>query len=382
MGKPENSRGKNYLLMFLGYANLLVMTIAAVAIGRSVLNTGAAPFLPAFLFGYMVVYCSMPLLVAVHEFGHATVAAAMGWRVAMIAAGPFALKFHPVRISLGTPALGSNLSGGTWPVPIAKGNWRWKWVAMSASGAMANFAIGATMFGISLAFTSHPIAKSICLSLGAISLVMGMTALVPFNGRSGLRSDGGSILDIVRGQDVRSRELSLKLFTQTNGGGRRRDWDIRAIKELEDLAAKSEKGWEYLFLFSYYLDCGDAKRARAALDRAIERYGTSADLAVENAFLSVFLENDIPRARLAFEGVKSWRLKRTARYFMTLALLSLAADDKQDAERGIWRARRALRKWPMTTEDDWDMLHAIETRIEKSSTAPLDVLPTIGRANT
>lgn len=355
---------------FIGIANFAILGYATVVIANSVATALSIPQFPALYVALFLIFLISLALVALHEFGHAATAALFSWRVSMIAVGPIAIKFRPFRLTLGTPALGGLLSGGAWNTPVAIGKWYWVWIAIVSGGPLVNIALASAIFGFESRHGFFAVLHTPVGAIGLISLAFGLSSLLPFYNANGFRSDGGSILDMLRGYDLGPRVTIMRLTDEIVDGRRPRDWDIELVRELERNAEAQQARYEFVLLYSHYFDCDDAGRARTALTRAVDKFGPIDALKVQDAFLAAFKESDFARARACLNSIKAKKARQTHSYYRAKSVLSLHDGDVVAADREAFLARKALKKWPLATSDDWEILDIIESKIAASSAIP------------
>jgi hypothetical protein len=362
---PSATR-KSWWVRLIGLLYVVFFAFAVVVTADSIAGASSVPFLAAIYVAMFIIFLGTIALTGIHEFGHAAVAAMLGWRVSLIAIGPVAIKLHPLKMSIGTPVGGSQLAGSTFTVPPADGNWRVGWMAMSAGGPLANIAIGITTLMYERSFGTATVLDTTIGLLGALSVIMGFSTLVPFNLSNGGRSDGGFIYDTLRGHDPGPRAIVLRVFDALVGGQRPREWDPALIDILSANAEKPRARFESVLLYSHYFDSGDITHARLALNQVIENLGPLDTLQIEDALLAAIGESDYLRAQAILGHVRSKSARRTPNYFKAKAVLSLNEGDLAEADRAIWLARRALKKWPLATNEDWEFLEILDRKVKST----------------
>ncbi len=265
-------RKKSWGVRVAGFINGMALVLAAFAAGGAVSERAGMPPLVAFYVAIVMMYVGFFLLVAVHEFGHALVAAMFHWQLSMIAIGPISIKFQPLRVFVGTPVRGSFLAGAVWAFPKRDAGSRNSWIAMTAGGPLTNIFIGVVAGCFALLI--WPSVLAVCIaSLGALSLALGLTTLLPYNATAGGRSDGALIWGLLHGEDTAPRATVLKVFHDSINGVRPRTWSAALVGELEANARKPGVRNELAMLYSFHFDCDEFLEARTALRQAIKKMG-------------------------------------------------------------------------------------------------------------
>src|SRR5690242_2073931 len=77
--------------------------------------------------GGIALLAASPLLVGLHEAGHALLAEAVGWRVRVFSVMNLSVRPSPWRIAYGVPVSGPFSAGSVFAVP-PEGAWRYGWI--------------------------------------------------------------------------------------------------------------------------------------------------------------------------------------------------------------------------------------------------------------
>ena len=336
--------------------------LASLAVGWTIADRPGVNPLVAFYLAIACVWCANFILIAAHEFGHAAATAMVGWRVAMIVIGPAAVKLHPFRIHFGTPMRGSYFSGAVWPVPLSSNGLRLKWIIVFAGGPIANLTVACVGCLLANVLPISNAARITILALSALSAAKGLLNFIPFDATLGGRSDGGAILDLLRGADPALRGTIMRAYDQIVAGVRARDWPEQLVAELSASFERSQDGYEAFFLYAHHLDKEDFATARSLIDQVMQKNGPIDSLLLERAFFSAFCEHDYASAEQLLACVKLRHSRRSPRYFEVHAMLAFSKGDLQEGDRQIWLARRALKNHALTTNEDWETVQKIADR--------------------
>jgi hypothetical protein len=342
----------------------LVLAFATLVSARAIFNSANISALAAIYVAMLAVLVLKLVFITIHEFGHAGMAAVLGWRVSMLVVGPLAIKLDPLQIIAGTPIGGRWLSGGTYVAPPVNDRPPMEFVAISLAGPAVNLASGFLIVACARWFGARDLAHSPAEIFGLLSVFMGIWSLLPIGSRSGSPTDGGNILDVLRGADLETRANLQRVYDAIIRGVRPRDWDRILVAFLIEKSKTLQRPQESMLLYIYHFDRGDFANARVSLDQAISVRGSTDSLLVCDAFFSAFAEKNLAYARASLSKVKV----RRGGYFSTAeAVVKVCEGDVAGATRSARIARRALRKWPFATACDWDILDQIDVMIRNAA---------------
>lgn len=307
-----------------------------------------------------LVFATAMLTVAVHEIGHASAAALMGWRVSVIAVSGLTVWPQPLRFHLGVPAFGG-FGGGILAVPPREGAWRRQYSLLMLGGPLGNFALAALALLLLTAAPGGPIWHRYLEVAALLSAAMGLLNLVPFVTLRGGTSDGKKALDALRGKDLEPFGHETRLFEEVVNCKPPPAWDPALIRDIEsDVAAGRNSATGDMLLYSLALSRRQFPAARAALARAVKKLGPIDTLKVEEAFLKAYVDRDAAAAAQMLSRMSRRRLRGYSNYWRALGAAQILTGKTADAARSLKKARSLLKRMPFTTAHDFEGIAAIE----------------------
>jgi len=277
------------------------------------------------------------LALIIREFGRLLACKLIGWDVYLLRILPVLVRFEPFAVRLG------GIPGRPWagtvlafpPTPEKQSKWR---VAVfNLSGAAADL-IGAVAAVVGLVTAPrYPFLLVFFFLLIIGFLWVGWTSLAEFQKNKPLSRFGIALWRALglRASGTMPGELDSALIETLETGA-----DAGAVETDADRRRAD------IYLYEHYLDLGNDKKAREALDRAISRTEPSDErwdgLCIENAFFSAFIERNIPLAEASLAKVEDADRRKFYAYTRALAAIAIARGDGAEALRllrGGYRSR-------------------------------------------
>ena len=319
--------------------------------------------------GLSLLFSVFAVVTIVHELGHVAGARIAGWKVHLVAVGPLLFRTSPPRVSLAARMIGGDVGGFVLAIPKPGQGWRDGAFAFYSGGIVACLVLAAVAGGVYLASEAagwSDVLSKWSLMLAVFSFLFGAAVdAIPFRTEAGTETDGASILQHLRGQDMPGpMQTVMMLIGHAMAGIRPRDWDPRLVAKLRGIEVTGQHGGMVMgTLYAWYLDVRDFPAAEAALARSVELLGRMPSLLIEEAFLAAHLHGDGERARRVLDEVpKKGMFEQHARW-RAEAATRLASGDAAGTAEAVAAARKALASPLFTaTDDDRDILDEIERR--------------------
>ncbi|MBN2280674.1 MAG: M50 family metallopeptidase [Candidatus Marinimicrobia bacterium] len=371
------------ILLFGGFIGWLIGSFSKFSFDIPIFSTPNVFGMIIYLFGALI------LVILIHELGHVIGGKLAGYSFFMLTVGPFKWVREQGKVRWRWNTTLNTLGGLTLMVPR---------VGQSKSQGMALLIIGGPFAGLCLFVIStasiliinmtqpgHIIWGHITFFLMIVAiLALGTTvgALLPFSTK-GFASDGGQLLDILRGgHRAERRQILMTLSAFSLNGTRPRELDHLLVNRLLELSNQEKDQVAvaaHHFAFYHYLDMGRIDIAGAELDRALELKETypaelQSGLCLEHAYY---------QARFG-EGAKTAEesLKKGSGGFVEAhtraraeAAVALSKGDIQGAKIAIdlalSRIDRSIDKGGAKAEKDWiQELYRQVPQSEKDRKAP------------
>jgi hypothetical protein len=288
-----------------------------------------------------------PVVVLVHELGHALAGALVGFRFQLVQVGPLALVRTPEGLRLRRQRVAGLVLGQQSSAPEDDRALPWRLAAHGAGGPLLNLLTAVLAFG-AVAAAGHPSsaagahALGLLWVLGAVS-VFGLADLVPLRLR-GQPSDGARILHALRSGRNPAGLALLQASMRQARALRPRAWglDARALARLAETDGRARDEL-LLFALGLALDQGDRALARELLVRggAIRDPATRVELGLQAAMFEA-LEGEPARARQLLAAAGG---HRTLPEYSSLASAAVLAAEGRPEE-----ARQALARWERLVE--------------------------------
>lgn len=294
--------------------------------------------IPLLIFSYVLLTW---FSILVHEIGHASAAALIGWRIHAIVVPLFA--YYPKRKRWESRSLGRfRVAGFVLATPGQNGSWRASPVVVSG-GCIANFILAAAV--PALMVNEAVIIREIASSLSAVSLAIGVVNLLPIR-YGDFRSDGAKLIDHFRHIENPGAEPAARLLGSDFDGVSPHDWNDSDVRQLEtelDQGPNLRAGTSLLYF--RYVARGQYSRARLALEVLVESYGSRPPqwITVERALLFSLLDRDHSKSKALLSTV-SRSATKTYAYWRAMAVVSDAHGDGDLAFRAAHYAEELARK--------------------------------------
>ena len=257
-------RGARRLLFFA------VFFVLGVALGFALLSIGiemrsSLPTLALFLCLLVAIYLST----LAHESGHALAARLVNWQLLAIAVGPIAVRRTPHGPRLERNPLSRAWGGFVYAIPRDDHHLRRRRFVVVAGGPLASLLLALLAAAASPAPTGNGLWPTLLLQMGLMSLAIAVLTLVPYRSR-GLTSDGGQLLQLLRGGPrVEQRMAAHLLLTALVGGVRPRDLDDSLMARALAATDPAEAIGAHYLAYWRDLDRGDVVGAAAHLDATL-----------------------------------------------------------------------------------------------------------------
>jgi Peptidase family M50 len=303
---------------------------------------------------------------AMHEFGHASTAIALGMRLRAFIVGPFQFRHHagkwrfkfaPSKILGGGGAVGAVPTDANQPI--------WREVLMIAAGPLASLLTGMVALSAALTAAHQPYEAyweflGITGLLGILSFFVNLIPMRP----EALYSDGARIYQLLSGGRW-ARLHRVETFVQATlvTPLRPRDYDMQAIERAAvEFTQGAQAVWLRLLATSHYIDRGEMARAREANSQAESIFQASQpDLhpafCASLTFEAAFLRRDSAAARHWFERMtakKSILSEFPTDYWLAQAALQWVENRPDEARSSLQKADESSQTSPTTGAYNYD----------------------------
>ena len=290
------------------------------------------------------------LMVAIHEFGHATAGALLGMKLRAFIVGPFQWRVREGKWEFRFILSGFLAIGGATAVAQTDPNRpTWRDICMVAAGPAMSLIAGLAALWITFAAPGHPWAQN-WLPLAfftTLSLLTAALNLIPFRTKA-FYSDGARIIQLLSHGPWADLHRAFSAAAATTVTPLRpRDYDIDAIHRAGSSISVGEQALHLrLLAASYYLDRGCIADASQALAEAEAVYQESAsDLPAELhapfVFGKAYLQHDAEGARLWWDRMQARKPLRNADYWIARSAV-LWSEDRMNEAREAWEKGNAL----------------------------------------
>ena len=268
-------RGARGLLLYGGFF-IIGILFAAVLTSAGIEPPTGVPLIVLLLLLLLTLW----FVTLWHELGHALAARLVNWRLLAIGVGPAVLRQTPNGPRLARNPLNRFWGGYVYVIPRDDNQLRRRRLAVVAGGPLASLLLAAAATVVYMTTASRVgLWPSLLFQIVFLSWFVGVLTLAPHTSR-GLTSDGGQMLQLLRGGPrVEQRMAASLLLTALVGGVRPRDLDdalfARALSATDPAATINA---HYL---AYWrdLDRGDVAGAAAHLDSLLAERGVTAPAA-------------------------------------------------------------------------------------------------------
>jgi hypothetical protein len=294
------------------------------------------------------VVMSFPLLVGVHELGHLLGGMAAGFRPLLFMVGPLRVEREGERFRTKLSFKGALFGGLAACVPTDTRDLRRRTLWLIAGGPLASLAAGALLLGVRAAADAPPLAETLLLITGAVSLLIFAVSATPTTA-AGFYSDGARIIRLVRGgADVEREVACLAIIGLSMGGARPRDWN----RELVAQGAAGEPDTLFgvagrMYGHAHELDAGRLDAARAHLDAALAAAEilpkqARPGLMLQAALFAARVDRDAARARGFLDQVEGGVMQQAHSRPLAEAAIAWAEGDRARAAERLDAAEAAL----------------------------------------
>ncbi len=244
---------------------------------------------------------AFPLVVALHELGHLLGGIAVGFRPLLFMVGPLRIERSGEGFRTRVQWKGALFGGLAACVPADTRDLRRRMLVLIAGGPAINFVTGAVLLAGCL--LAGPVGDLVLVVLGGMSLLIGLSALVP-TGAGNFYSDGVRMVRLLRGgADVEREVAALGLIGMSSAGVRPRDWSPELVGRATAGDADTLFGVVgKTFGFQFHLDRGHPDAARPYLEAAVAGLHilpkqARPSILLQAAFFAARADGDPARAR-------------------------------------------------------------------------------------
>ncbi len=226
-----------------------------------------------------------------HEVGHALATRLVNWQLLTIAVGPVALRRTPHGARLERNPLSRAWGGFVYAIPRDDRHLRRRRAVVVAGGPLASLLLALLATAVWQATTGSGLWPTLLFQTGLMSFTIAVLTLVPYRS-GGLTSDGGQLLQLLRGGPrVEQRMAAHLILTALVGGVRPRNLDDRLMARALATDNPAEAVGAHYLAYWRDLDRGDLAGATAHLDaalaqRAVASPAAQAGYAAEAAYLT------------------------------------------------------------------------------------------------
>ena len=366
--------GGRAVACLLAIGILATLAVLGVSFGINLARALGQPEQAGVILAIPAVSVSLILLVLAHECGHAIAAVFVGWRLLLFTGWRLTIKFDPIRIHWASSPFGGAVAGAVVALPESGPIHRSEWIAIVVGGVVANVVLALVAAAL-LWIGQAPVVTSLSILVGSLSLLLFISNLVPR--RSAIfRNDGALLIDAVKGENLIPREHYTLLFAETVKGKRPRDWNPRYVQAVyADLVNHQPEAYQYLLLSDWHFDRGEFEEARHMLElaKALDKSGKA--FLVQDALLLATIEQDGAAAQWLLSRVTPKQARRTFSYWLAMGAANLVVGEKQSARINLERAEIALKRFPLSTDADWQFLRILQRKAEVQITPPTEMAP-------
>jgi hypothetical protein len=296
-------------------------------------------FIPVFFF-----------VIGFHEAGHAVAGISQKFDFKMYVVGPFmwdkeqdGWKFKWNK--------NVNTSGGmVICLPTQTHNLKKSFSIFAAGGPLASLVL--TLISFLVYLLLRPLTVSYFFSfIGFFSLLIFVVTILPFR-TGGFTSDGGRILNLLRGGDKSRFELlMLKIITETTGGKRPSLLNLEELTEASSLATKLKAPFG-VYIHGYFYQAMWDRGDLVAAEKHLEDYmneidqippGLNNSVWMEAAFFYANAKNDLEKATFYWNKFKPSSMIPQAQVLATEAMIGKLNGEK---EYSLSKSKMAMEQLP------------------------------------
>ncbi len=321
-------------------------------------------------------------LVLIHELGHVMAGRVVGMQCQSVSVGPLRVVRIDNRWKLQFERV---LWYGGFAIldPVSPNNLRWRLLAMTFGGLVANL-----LFGVSVLVTSAYLPPDVRFGMSSIgglagfSIGLGLASLFPYKDERFV-PDGNSIWMLLRNNTEGKRHLAIVRLTMATAAGQRyREWDPALVSEAVSLADGSpQEAAGKGLCYAYECDRKNVQGAALLLERLLQLTAFMPFmrdyLVIEAAFFQAWYRRDLARAQSWWHrGEKKLKKLPPHSRFRAEAGLLFVQGKHSEAMQKIDASLHEIRKMPdsrfrMLYEQNWlewkDELLEREQEAQKSA---------------
>ena len=155
-------------------------------------------------------------------------------------------------------------------------------------------------------------------------------------------------------------------------GKRPRDWKPSYLEAIRtDLVSRKSEAYQYLLLSEWHFDRNEYRDARLMLEcaKAFDKSGKA--FLIPDALLLAIIERDALAAQELLARVTPKHARSTFGYWLAMGAANLSACSEHSAKMDLERAEDALRRLPLSTEADCELLGTLQCKADDTLTYSL-----------
>ena len=201
------------------------------------------------------------------------------------------------------------------------------------------------------------------MAFACASFIFGIANLVPFSRPGVWKSDGASVIAILKGEEPTLREQMIaELSGMMIDGVPEEDWDVSALNELA-AAPPGEREKSDPLLISFAFGMADLAAAKMLLERHLAANPDgSPDHRCMYAFAIAMVDRDGHRAAEILGNLPRKAAEKTFSFWRAQAVTAHLLERRDEALAALRKARQVAGKIGATPDEDDDLVfQAIET---------------------
>jgi hypothetical protein len=235
-------------------------------------------------------------------------------------------------------------------LPTQTHNLKKSFSIFAAGGPLASLVL--TLISFLVYLLLRPLTVSYFFSfIGLFSLLIFVVTILPFR-TGGFTSDGGRILNLLRGGDKSRFELlMLKIITETTGGKRPSLLNLEELTEASSLATKLKAPFG-VYIHGYFYQAMWDRGDLVAAEKHLEDYmneidqippGLNNSVWMEAAFFYANAKNDLEKATFYWNKFKPSSMIPQAQVLATEAMIGKLKGEK---EYSLSKSKMAMEQLP------------------------------------
>jgi len=315
----------------IGFLAGMLGADAAKTLPKSVIVTLVLLFIPAFF-----------LVIGFHEAGHALAGVMVKFEFKMYVVGPLLWEKEETGWTFKWNKNVNTSGGMVICMPTGTQNLKNRFSFYSAGGPLASLLLAGISYLLAMIFSSWMISY-LFMMIAFLSICIFIATAIPLH-TGGFTSDGGRIWNLqVGGDKARFELLILKIITNSTGGIRPSDLEVKDLVEAIKLAKKIDAPFG-VYLHSYFhqltWDAGNVDAAEKHLQDYIDEIdsippGIQNAVWLDAAFFYAYAKRDLEKANSYWNQFKPAALIPKAQIFATEASLYALKNDRESSLKKI-----------------------------------------------